>query len=342
MIQSTPRNRQLLDTVWPLTLSVGRGLDNVTGPVTTPLSPLVLPPQEQLTKFIDAHFEPGDLVELRVIAAAKQDTQNPPPLRNRRWLRSERIAAAFDELKTENDTGCHIYFGVNPRSRCGGTKNSVTLSRSIWLDFDQVTLEEAQARWSLLLPQPTVVVRSGTGIHAYWRLTAPYSVEDMSARNDFERIVKGVSHATSADATHDVTRLLRLPGFLNPKTSVPIPCTLLVCEPDRQYPISLFERWRTEPEVERTESPAVSDSFYGHRHTRRIQGLLRHLDKEVTDRSRRDFAVVCGLLRLGLSPDEIRPLVGGHSKFADNESYVETTIANAVRQVGIVSPDKPS
>lgn len=341
MIQSSPLNRQL-ETAWPAKFCASRDLDGASGPAATPLPPLVLPPEEQLTRFINVLFEPGDLVELRVIAPAREDSSQLSHLVDRKWFRAAYVAEHFDELKTHNDAGCHAFFGVNPRSQNAGTKDAVTICRCVWLDFDHVNLNEAHGRWSSVVPEPTIVVRSGTGIHAYWRLAAPYSVDSASSRSDFERIVKGVSRATGADATHDVTRLLRLPGFFNRKTAVPIPCTLLVCEPDRQYPVSFFERWPTEPEVERTESLAVSGRFYGRRLARRIQGLLRHLDKEVADRSRRDFAVVCGFLRLGLSPDEVQRLVEGRSKFADNASYVETTIANAVRQVGIVSSNKPS
>lgn len=63
----------------------------------------------------------------------------------------------------------------------------------------------------------------------------------------------------------------------------------------------------------------------------RIRGLIRYLDKDVKDRSARDWAVVQGLRRLGCSPDEIVLLIRGHSKFRD-EAYLQLTLANAFKK----------
>lgn len=63
---------------------------------------------------------------------------------------------------------------------------------------------------------------------------------------------------------------------------------------------------------------------------RRIDGLIRHLDHDVADRSVRDFGVVMGLLRLGLPPAEIEKLVEGHSKFRENPKYLRRTINAAL------------
>ena len=71
---------------------------------------------------------------------------------------------------------------------------------------------------------------------------------------------------------------------------------------------------------------------------RRILGLLRHLEKDVTDRSSRDFAVVCGLLELGCTPDEVAALVSGASKFLDNPKYLEVTLRNAMDKARIGEP----
>jgi hypothetical protein len=54
--------------------------------------------------------------------------------------------------------------------------------------------------------------------------------------------------------------------------------------------------------------------------------LIRRLDRPCRDRSRRDFAILCDLLRLGLSRDEIWPLVSSLSKF---ESDGQPTVISA-------------
>jgi hypothetical protein len=66
----------------------------------------------------------------------------------------------------------------------------------------------------------------------------------------------------------------------------------------------------------------------------KIAEILRNLDCPARDRSRRDFAVVCDLLRLRLGPEEIWPLVAGSSKFESNgRAYFDVTVANAQRCV---------
>ena len=329
---------------WPWTISIGAGLDALRLPSTDSLFLPVLPPQEQLAQFIDTLFEPSDLVEIRVIASPTSGSSMRSQLVDRKWIVAERAAEYFAHLKSHNEAGCHVFFGVNPRSRSAGIKSAVLLCLSVWLDFDRVSHEEATACWSKMLPEPTIVVGSGSGIHAYWRLESSQDVSTLSSRSRFEQIVKSMSQATGADATHDVTRLLRLPGFQNPKTSVPLPCELLVCEAQRRYSIAKFEGLQGALEAHALAEPVSLGCIDG-RTRLRIEGLLRHLDREVTDRSRRDFAVACGLLRFGLSPEQIRPLVAGRSKFAGNDAYFETTVQNALRQLGMNgngSTERPS
>ena len=62
--------------------------------------------------------------------------------------------------------------------------------------------------------------------------------------------------------------------------------------------------------------------------------LVSRLDRDSPDRSRRDFAIVCDLLRLGLAKEQIWDLVSDKSKFESNgRSYFEVTFANAERTV---------
>jgi hypothetical protein len=68
--------------------------------------------------------------------------------------------------------------------------------------------------------------------------------------------------------------------------------------------------------------------------TAEAAALARQLGKPARDRSRRDFAITCDLLRLGLTGEEIWPLVCGSSKFESNgRPYFDVTIANAERSI---------
>jgi hypothetical protein len=205
------------------------------------------------------------------------------------------------------------------------------------MDIDHIRPDELPARLPLELRDPSIVVDSGHGVHAYWLLADAFDVSRAEERDAFENMLRNLSASVGADTTtHDVSRLLRLP-FLNMKDcrngAIPVPCRLLHCDSSQVYPIEVFGRWWThegsEADQQRTETSLASEEFRSRRTTRRIRGLVRHLDADVPDRSRRDWGVVCGLLRLGVSEREIRTLVQGHSKFAGNEQYLETTLKKA-------------
>jgi hypothetical protein len=62
--------------------------------------------------------------------------------------------------------------------------------------------------------------------------------------------------------------------------------------------------------------------------------LVRRLERPSLDRSRRDFAIVCDLLRLGLAREEIWELVSDTSKFeSGGRPYFDLTFTNAERSV---------
>jgi hypothetical protein len=212
------------------------------------------------------------------------------------------------------------------------------------MDFDGIHVSALAGRLPGELREPNIVVNSGHGLHAYWLLDEPADVSTAAARLKFENMLRTLYAAVGADTTCDVSRLLRLPGFLNVKDSrnnrPPVPCTLLRCDLQRKQPLALFfENWREHGGGEESENAAGHAIEFGsaelrsRRTERRIRGLVRYLDQHVDDRSRRDFWVVCNLLRLGLSLEEIRALVTSHSKFNDNQLYLETTLQNAQQAV---------
>lgn len=61
-----------------------------------------------------------------------------------------------------------------------------------------------------------------------------------------------------------------------------------------------------------------------------VDNLIAELDRNVGDRSARDFAIVIRLLRLGVTPDRMWPLVQNKSKFRTNgHEYFCWTVQNA-------------
>lgn len=138
------------------------------------------------------------------------------------WYESPaELVADFDAIERESEDNRHIYAGVSLRPERGKkTKGDLPVGTACHVELDMG--KDGQSRGELLrrlerLPiLASIVVDSGSGgIHAYWRLTEP------APREAVERVNRALADRVQAhDSIHDVTRILRPPGFLNRKPSV--------------------------------------------------------------------------------------------------------------------------
>lgn len=89
------------------------------------------------------------------------------------------------------------------------------------------------------------------------------------------------------------------------------------------------------------EAPCVrspEDVLCKHPQRRRVRRLVSRLNRAKTDRSKRDYAIVCELIRLGFSEPDIWSLVCRKSKFAtDGWRYFLTTFRSASQDVAAAS-----
>jgi len=290
--------------------------------------------REQFAAHLAALFKPRELVELRAITSPSADKHRAGRVLCQAWYERDKLIQSFSELNRFNAAGGNIYYGVNPRQDKSGTKQGVTRCRCVWADFDHITYQEAAERWRTFLPNPSIVVCSGSGIHAYWLLSEEHLLEDLPVRESFERMLKSLYLDLGSDSVQDVSRILRLPGFTNQKHGKGLPCELLHCDSAMLYQLKIFTRWR-HAEAIPVAQPLIASSIPEGHDVRRIRGLVQYLDREVEDRSQRDYGVICGLLNLGLSPLAIWQLVQSKSKFAiAGEAYFTVTLQNAQRRVG--------
>jgi len=159
-------------------------------------------------------FEPGDIIELRFILKGK------PVLK--RWTTAQDLPDMADELDALNRQGYNIYFGPNPRQATGtsGDEN-VKLARCLFCDFDGIDPGGGCGRFEFVytdifgagLPEPTLAVHSGHGVHVYWRLDEP-----MYDMNLWRSMQSQINARLGADRTiKNPERIMRLPGFLNTK-----------------------------------------------------------------------------------------------------------------------------
>lgn len=84
--------------------------------------------------------------------------------------------------------------------------------------------------------QPTLLVQSGGGLHAYWLFDRPLVLSDEGSRwrarrasDALQQAVRSIAQRRgwSVDHTSDLTRVLRVPGTLNYKRSDPRPVSVL-------------------------------------------------------------------------------------------------------------------
>ena len=303
---------------------------------------------EQIRDFLHALFVRHDIIEIRPFETwtdAGGRKRSRSIRHGRLWCSRDQVIDRFETLERLNqEKRANIFFGVNPRRKAGGGKKlHVRLARSVWTDLDDMSVDDARQRvCSANMPKPSLLVDSGHGVHAYWLLDEPVEFRRHAERAAFERKLKTIYQRLGADSTQDVSRLLRLPGFLNVKnvrnSQEPKRSVLVDCNGRKHSLDAIASGWSDTGEkdapnrrqVQRLGGIDQGTSRRNAESANRAQAVVRQLEKPVEDRSRRDFAVVCKLVRLGLSDNEVWSLVQQYSKFASNgEQYFRITVANA-------------
>jgi len=122
-----------------------------------------------------------------------------------------RLAAMIGALGAKTD----CYVGVCPRVRQEGGRDAVERCHAVWVDLDDEAAIEALEHFS---PAPSMVVRSGSGRHAYWALWPPLAPAWAEKANQRLALALG-GDARSCDAA----RILRPPSTTNWKTGEPRP-----------------------------------------------------------------------------------------------------------------------
>ena len=134
-----------------------------------------------------------------------------------------RVAA----LVTQRSSSADAYVGALPRTRRAGDRTATPVGACVWVDLDHPYAAE---RLRAFIPEPSIVVRSGSPghAHAYWLLDRLWPAAVI------ERANRRLAHRLNADpASTDATRVLRPPHTLNHKHYPPTPVTLERLKHDR-------------------------------------------------------------------------------------------------------------
>ena len=175
---------------------------------------------------------PGDVVEVRRL-----------PSKRSTWHLACDADAIAATCTAANEQGENVYVGVNPRPRYGAKGDAcIAVARSLFVDLDGAHLgttdpaeqiHEAIRRVAdAWLPDPSMLVHSGHGVHAYWLLTEPVTDLDRWAL-----VMDALVMTLGSDPScKNSERIMRVPGLANhkpPKATA----RLVHCDPSRRFDV---------------------------------------------------------------------------------------------------------
>lgn len=166
---------------------------------------------EALSTFSEIVYGPADLVEVRCIRGRGKSAD-----KRVFWTKAADLPALGRDLESLNQDGFHIYAGANARAKRSGTGGDVACARCVFVDFDDAGPSiAARAIEAAGIAKPNLLLNSGNGAHAYWRLAVPFASTELE---EWASWMRGLIAALNTDSTvKDPPRIMRLPGFQNVK-----------------------------------------------------------------------------------------------------------------------------
>ena len=179
------------------------------------------------------------------------------------WLPMSKVDAFLTtHLDIHSGNERNVWVGIAPRRKINDSAPKE--HNALWVDFDSTitTLKEAEHDVaSSNLPPATMYVNSGNGVHGYWKLDRTYEPQEVAPH------ARGLHQTLAADATHDTSRVMRVPGSKNFKTDPPKDCEIIFHDPERVYSLAEFPKAKFEPHVQsdidhsQIEQPLPQEDF---------------------------------------------------------------------------------
>lgn len=209
-------------------------------------------------------------------------------------------------------------------------------------------------------PQPpTVIVFSGGGYQAYWRLEEAIKIDrDLAKAEEAKLYNQYIELAFDADHCHSIDHIMRIPGTLNipdakklSKGRVPCMAELIEWNDDRIYPLSVFPKAHlVQKSAELGFDPTRLDLGGDVKRLNSIDeltgvdpdtkelitnGVIGHSPNKYNSRSEALFGVCCSLVRAGVADKIIYSVITDPS-FAISASVLELRAGAdryAIRQI---------
>lgn len=156
----------------------------------------------------------------------------------------------------------NLYFGIATRDGKGGCKENIVHIPCVWCDLDfKTTSREVAAQNLKEFPfRPSIIVKSGRGIHLYWLLKEPAEKQDIEA---IENINHRIADQLGGDhGACDAARVLRIPDTKNRKYN-PAPLCEVTQQNDFFYTLDDFLEILPESTHNKKEPKKDSSSVNG-------------------------------------------------------------------------------
>jgi hypothetical protein len=189
------------------------------------------------------------------------------PARQARFFDNGNAAADYAMARS---THCDVYYGVGlvagePQGR--GSRSDIAAISGFFADIDfpsarradkplPRSIDDARTLWAPYGLEPTLIVHSGHGLHAYWLFKEPWVFETDEERDQASRLSKGWhgaicregrKHGWQLENLGDIARVLRLPGTLNHSIpDEPVAVTVIEHHDGRRYNPEDFEPFAVE------------------------------------------------------------------------------------------------
>lgn len=192
----------------------------------------------QIFSFLDAlHGGIGDgAIELRALPMPNRERDLVPIVDGRAdGGRIGRFVECARFLRLD------AYCGVALRGRHYTDYQALT-ALFVDLDFKEHTEDTVRASLAEFPHAPTLVVASGNGLHAYWRLDTPIDLTMAYAEAKAALAVFARAFVVADVAVSEPARILRLPGTLNYKYEPARDVVLEMCDASRVYDVEALVR----------------------------------------------------------------------------------------------------
>jgi hypothetical protein len=166
---------------------------NPKGNAAQPTEPTIESPDLQASlaagkQFLLALFTPIDVILFRPVETWTENGKKKSRVLYKSTLHRLGDPTSVDEalrsqLHTSAKERANLFFGVCPRVGFKGKYNlacQIRTVQTLWADIDHSSVDDALAKCAAgKLPEPSIVVNSGNGVHLYWLLDDPYLIDDV-------------------------------------------------------------------------------------------------------------------------------------------------------------------